>query len=125
MIEIFTVSETAGQTPLLVELNVNVTEPAAMSAGVMLYDVVNELFPGLKDPAPAVPQVPVPCVLTVPLSDITGELEHKAWFGPAFTVAMGTMVTEVVFVTAGQGVLFEEVKLNVTVPAIISEAVKL
>jgi hypothetical protein len=87
--------------------------------------VSREFAPGLKDPEPDVPQVPVPEILTVPFSAIEGVLEHKAWFGPALTVAIGTIVIEVVFVTTGQGVLFEEVKVNVTMPAVISAFVML
>jgi hypothetical protein len=120
IIVILTVSETTGQTPLLVELKVKTTEPAITSAGVMLYEVLNELLPGLNDPAPAVPQAPAPNGFTVPLSAIAGTLEHKAWFGPAFTVARGVTCKLIDAATAGQGPLFCEVRVNVTIPALTS-----
>jgi hypothetical protein len=76
---------------------------------------------GEKAPLPVLVHIPVLFKLcTVPVRDIIPAVEHITWLGPAFTVASGTMKTEVVLVTTGQGPLPVELNVKVTKPLLIS-----
>jgi hypothetical protein len=87
MITILTLSLTAGQGPLFVEVKVKVTSPAAMSDGAMEYTLFRNVFDGLKAPGPELDQIPELVPNTNPGTEMVGVVEHKAWFGPVMIVA--------------------------------------
>jgi hypothetical protein len=57
---------------------------------------------------------------TLPNSAIVPAFEQIAWLGPALTVASGTIKSEVVLVTIGQGPLLVELKVKVIKPVLMS-----
>src|SRR5688572_10473802 len=122
--EILIVSIMVGQAPLLVEDNVKVTLPSAISAGVKKYRVFNAVSAGTKLPVPLAFHIPVfvpPVMFPVRLTILV--LEHKAWLGPALVAATCFIVTCKVSVTDGQTPLFVELRLNVITPAATSDTV--
>jgi hypothetical protein len=96
---IVTVSEetAAGHEPLLVDVSVNTTLPAAVSALLGVYVAVSADEEGVKVPVPAVVQLPVlDPPLTVPARTTSALFAQTTWFGPAESVAGMSTVTAVV-----------------------------
>jgi hypothetical protein len=78
LIFIITVSLTGAQAPLLVDVNVKITVPEAISAGVIAYDVFKKVIPGLNPPVPLLVQKPVLEELnTEPVRFIDPAVEHR------------------------------------------------
>jgi hypothetical protein len=100
--KIFTVSWSAGQVPLLVVVRKRLTDPAATSAAVGVYNAFNVVAEGEKVPAPPL-QIPVVTPVTLPLSDVFGLVMHLWISAPAFALmALLNAVTITVSVVGGQ-----------------------
>ena len=107
------------QFPLLVEVSVSTTEPAAKSAALGIYVAFSVVGLGVKLPLPEVVQVPVP-VLEYPFSETLGLFTHTESSGPASTRGAFVMVIIIWSVTARQFPFPVVVMVIVTVPAVVS-----
>lgn len=76
---------------------------------------------GSKLPLPPLHTAPVAKV-KLPFSEATGLLAQRVWLAPAFAVGAGVIKYVTWSVTALQLLLPVEVKVSVTVPAVISAA---
>jgi hypothetical protein len=120
MISIFTLSVTAGQGPLLVDVKVKITLPAVISAAVIVYLVVR-LVVETMPPMPELVHAPVePPPPIVPERPIVGVVEQSDWLTPAFTIAGCRIIIISVSESGKQFPLLVEVKVSVTEPAAIS-----
>jgi hypothetical protein len=105
-----------------VEVSVNVTAPAEVSAADGLYVALRAVAPGTKVPVPEdVQRPPVAPPPTVPPRLVVALLEQIVWLGPALAVAALAIVMVIELVTSWQGA-DSPVALSVTVaaPAVIS-----
>ena len=84
--------------------------------------MVSDVLFGLKVPPPPV-QMPPLATVTLPLSDTAGALAHTVWSAPASTVGGSVKVMVIWSLTAAQLPLPVVVRVSVTLPAAISEAV--
>src|SRR5262249_20933189 len=121
---IITESCMAGQGPLLVEVNVKLRVPRAMSAAVIAPEAFNAVLEGPKAPRPELVQMPVLLPPpTLPDNTAPETFEQSTWLGPAFTTAGILILIRTLSLTTGQGPLLVELMVKVTKPAAISAAV--
>src|SRR6185312_6640611 len=113
---------TALHKPLPVVANVNVTLPAAISVADGTYWAFNVVALGVNDPLPELVHFPPPALVIVPLSCTLPASAHIVWPGPALTVGAAFIVTVNPLLTALHAPFPCEVRVNVTVPLVISVA---
>jgi hypothetical protein len=113
------VSATAKQLILLVEVSVRVTKPPEISLALETYVALSEVLLGVNVPVPLVLHCAAP-VLDVPLSVAFGLFEQTKISAPPLTIGAGLIVTTIVFVTAKQFPFPADAIVNVTVPTLIS-----
>src|SRR4030095_6078438 len=104
-------------------VNVNSTNPAAISVALGVYTAFSVFAFGLNVPAPPLQVANVAPPPMIPASVTDGALAHTSWSAPAFTVA--SLVTNILTLslTAGHGPAGSLiVNVNSTNPAATSAA---
>jgi hypothetical protein len=87
------------QFPLLVDVSVKLTEPAAISAALGVYNEFNVALFGVNVPVPPA-QIPVDVgPVTDPESEEMGLLLHTVIFEPAATIGAPVKVTKILSLT--------------------------
>ena len=106
--------------PFPVLVNVRVTEPAAVSAGLNKYVAFKVLASGAKVPLPDEAQVPPVDTVIMPSNRILPTFAQMLVSLPAADVGLGVIVMTIVSVTARHIPFPVDVSINVTVPVLIS-----
>ena len=109
--------------PFPVDVRVKVTVPAEISAALGVYTALSAVFPGLYVPLPP-DHIPPVAPITDPLSVTEGLFAQDVWSTPAFTVGAAVIVIVITSLTELQFPFPVVVSVKVTVPAVISKALR-
>lgn len=96
--------------------------PAVISVALGVYVAFGALADGANVPVPVLDQLMPLATANVPFSETTGLLAQTVASNPASTVGASVMVTIIWSFIDAHAPLFDEVNVNVTVPAAVSAA---